>query len=156
MELRQAKFDVKSDIENGRSVFYISGVINEESDFFPLENVKGPLTVDFRGVLAINSCGVRNWVNCMKKLRGTEIAFRQCPPPIVKQLNLVPSFRSNATVLSIYVPYLCFNCDHELRILVEMGDLAKGKDIPSVRKCDVCGHEEMEIDGDESQFKMYG
>ncbi|MCB0418527.1 MAG: hypothetical protein H6617_07460 [Bdellovibrionaceae bacterium] len=151
-----AKFQIRTTEENGTVVYYVSGPIDEESRFSEIEQAHERLIVDFRGVLTINSCGVRNWVNCMKKIRGLEISFRQCPPAIVKQLNLVPSFRANAKVLSVYVPYLCFQCDHESRLLVEMEDLAKGKEIPAVRKCELCGQDEMEIDGDESQFKMYG
>ncbi len=156
VEVPVSKFSARKATEEGKTVIYLCGQIDEDATFDSFEKEEGAIVFDFEGITVINSCGVRNWVNFMKHKKGQDISFRNCPPVIVKQLNLVPSFKGEAKVLSLYVPYVCMNCDHETRTLVDMKTLSSGAVIAEVLKCEACGEEEMEIDGDEKQFRLAG
>lgn len=148
-----SKFTVQKASEKGKQIVYLSGNIDEDARFDELKKVRGPVIFDFGGVTAINSCGVRNWVNLLKGFKQADIAYRRCPPTIVKQLNMVPSFMGRAKVESVFVPYVCHNCDHEQRLLVEVRATRAG--LPPRLRCENCGKEEMEIDGEEQQYLAF-
>ena len=72
------------------------------------------LIVDFTKIKSINSLGVKNWVLFLRALeeQKTNITLTGCPPAIISQLNMIPSFKGNATVRSLFVKYICPKCTH--------------------------------------------
>lgn len=147
------KFTIQKATEKGKDVIFLSGNMDEDAHFDELKKAKLPVILDFGGITAINSCGVRNWVNLLRGMKTEQVTYRRCPPTIVKQLNMVPSFIGSAKIESIFVPYVCHDCDHETRLLVDMS--AKKKKLPKRLRCDSCGKEEMEIDGEEQQYLAF-
>src|SRR5947209_4539543 len=105
--LPSEKFKFDQNDKNGTRVVSLRGVIDEDANFDAIPKVKGAICFNFKEVTAINSCGVRNWVTFLKEVQASEIRFEECPPLIVRQMNMVPSFVGNATVTSVYVPYVC-------------------------------------------------
>jgi len=81
--------------------------------------------IDLGEVERINSCGVRDWVNWLSKLRTTAPArcWSSARPRFVAQINLVNNFTGNGVVKSFYVPYFCPECDEEKVLLVEATDM---------------------------------
>ena len=112
-----------------------------------------PMVINFKGITSINSCGIRTWVNFLKDLQGTEITYEECPPLIVRQMNMVPSFLGHAKVSSIFVPYVCESCEAEKMILVTADKFGNGNPtIPESMKCESCKTGEMELDGNPKQY----
>lgn len=145
------KFELKP--EGGKTRIVLKGIIDEDTEFEALKKIGTPLIVNFKDVSSINSCGIRTWVNFIKELSGTEIHYEECPPLIVRQMNMVPSFQGHAKVLSVYVPYVCDACDAETMTLVAAENFAGGNpNIPETLKCVACGDGEMEIDGNPKQY----
>lgn len=129
------------------------GIIDEDTDFSSLLNLKNSAIVfHFQEVTSINSCGIRTWVNFMKGLQGSAIEFAECPPLIVRQMNMVPSFSESANISTVFLPYVCNDCEHEQNILMSVSDYKKGVLIPETMKCGQCDSEEMELDGNAKQY----
>lgn len=144
-------FDVVE--SGGRCHINLIGMIDENTNLNNLLKYKGQtLVFNFKKVTSINSCGIRTWVNFIKELGTSNMEFTECPPGIVRQMNMVPSFLGSAKVTSVYVPYVCDSCEHELDQLVQIQDYKSGKPIEETIKCEKCSSEEMEIDGNVKQY----
>lgn len=144
----KVKFD-KRRSEAGGTVIEIEGTIDEDTSFEPIMNLSGPVTFNFKELKGINSCGIRNWVNYLKALGNITIHYEQCPPLVVRQMNMVPSFLGNAEVDSVFVPYVCDECEKEQMVLASAKEFQGG--IKEVFPCD-CGDGEMELDGHPKQY----
>jgi DNA-directed RNA polymerase subunit RPC12/RpoP len=134
------------------TVVNLIGVIDEDSDFSPLLKIQNPINFNFKKVTAINSCGIRSWVNFMKDCSSVNIEFSECPPLVVRQMNMVPSFIGKASVTSVYIPYVCDNCENEQNKLIQLSDFKKGTPVTETINCEKCGSTEMEIDGNVKQY----
>ena len=80
-----------------------------------------------------------------------EVTYEECVPLVVRQLNMIPSFKGHAVVKSIFAPYVCDNCEKEESRLITEENFIPEK-LEEVRKCSACGKEEMELDGDPDQY----
>lgn len=97
---------------NGGTRVSISGVIDENADFAPLFALTGNIEVNLRGVKRINSFGVREWIDAMRKL--TDIAnpsFVEVSSAAIDQLNMIQEFLGHAPVRSFCAPLVCPHCD---------------------------------------------
>jgi anti-anti-sigma regulatory factor len=120
----------------------LSGVIDEDNELTDLVDKipSGTAVIDLGEVERINSCGVRDWVNWLGKVEGSEasVVLVECSPAIVAQINLVNNFTGNGVVKSFYVPYFCPECDEEKVLLVEAGDMGPPPHEPPTCRCDEC------------------
>ncbi len=147
------KFKYETKQEGAVTKIYLKGVIDEDTEFEALKKAGSNLLINFKGVTSINSCGIRTWVNFMKDLAATQIAYEECPPLIVRQMNMVPSFLSHAKVTSVYVPYVCDECETESMTLVAADKFGNGNpSIPESITCTSCKEGEMELDGNPKQY----
>ncbi len=147
------KFRADSKTENGVTRVWLKGAIDEDTDLSALAAITTPLIVNFEGVNSINSCGIRTWVNLIKELSGISVTYENCPPLIVRQMNMVPSFLGHAQIASVFVPYVCDQCEVEKLIPVTSQLFAGG--IPQIAEsspCTACGKGEMELDGNPKQY----
>lgn len=120
----------------------LAGRITESMDF---ETLLGPvparLYVDCKGIEWINSIGALAWMQYFQMLfeKGVRVCFRQCAPAIVEQINLLSNFTCNGEVESIYLPFLCLECQAESSALALTEDLRRlGTQLPS-HTCPCCG-----------------
>lgn len=151
--IHNEKFKLEQGIKDGRKTVLLRGSIDEDADFSPILKLKGPIVFNFRFVTAINSCGVRNWVNFLKLISDWEIYYEDCPPLVVRQLNMVPSFMGHAQVLSVFGAYVCDICDSEKLILIPQERFQKGSvSLPESIDCESCKKGEMEFDGHPQQY----
>lgn len=147
------KFKIETKAEGGVTKIYLKGVIDEDTEFEALKKAGSNLVINFKGVTSINSCGIRTWVNFMKDLASAKIVYEECPPLIVRQMNMVPSFMSHAKVTSVYVPYVCDECESETMTLVTHDKFGNGNpSIPESMTCTSCKEGEMELDGNPKQY----
>lgn len=133
------------------------GPINEEAEVYLGQIIHrlGPKCIlNFKNVEYVNSCGVRGFINFMRELeKNREVHFEECTAEIITQINMIPSFKGNAKILSLYCPYSCDDCGNEDMVLLEDGkNLPSSSNIemPSV-ECKECGSD-MEIEELEEEF----
>lgn len=144
------KFSFKVTKEPDKTIVQLDGAIDEDTVFDELHHLDSPVIFDFKNVTSINSCGIRTWVNFLKDLGTKKVFYMQCPPLIVRQMNMVPSFMGNATVLSVFVPYVCDKCESEK--LVKVGSEQFKSNLEDAMKCDQCNEGDMELDGHPQQY----
>ena len=131
----------------------LMGSIDENTDLSQLLKLKNsPVVFHFKGITSVNSCGIRTWVNFIKEFSSGNVTFTECPPLVVRQMNMVPSFLGKATVESVFVPYVCDQCENEQSILVSISEYKKGTPLPETIPCEKCQSQEMELDGNVKQY----
>lgn len=137
---------------SGILTVYFVGIMDEDALYDEIKEQTGPLCFNFKEVISINSIAIRNWVNFVNELKGMRLFFEECPPLIVRQMNMVPSFKGHAEVRSVQLNYACTNCDHE-ELLTFDGNgqgLATGqvseKQLPPEKPCENCKKGQLEFD----------
>ena len=147
------KFKFEQTLREDKKIVLLSGMIDEDTTFDEILKLGAPLIFNFKGITAINSCGVRNWVNFLKSLGESNAAFEECPPTVVKQMNMIPSFTAGAKIQSVYAPYVCENCDKETLVLVDTSSFTKGNaTIKETMPCEECKEGDLELDGHPAQY----
>ena len=129
--------------KNGADEVVYNGPINEDAEVHLSPLVKqlgGHCVFNFKNVEFINSCGVRAWINFMREAeKGRTIEFQECTPEIVLQINMIPSFKGNASVKSVYGGYGCSSCGNKQKeLFVDGQNMPSDGNYPEV-KCKKCG-----------------
>ncbi|MCH2534802.1 MAG: hypothetical protein MK008_10210 [Bdellovibrionales bacterium] len=110
--------------EDNKVFLFFFGNIDENASFTGaiLDGTKD-LVIDLEKVEAINSCGIRDWIQWLKTSPvDCKIEYRNCPKVIVDQMNMIKGFLpTNAHVESFYVPYYSPDADKEKMILYRKG-----------------------------------
>lgn len=133
------KFKLNVAQGDGQATIQLGGIIDEDANFDKIPKNITNLVVNFKDIKSINSCGVRAWVNIMKELSGSQVQYVDCPPVIVRQLNMVPSFLGHAQVQSVYVPYVCDSCNSEFVIAAKQDQFQPGNvTVPENMNCPSC------------------
>lgn len=118
------------------------GIINEEVGARLIQfaaQAGSRCLFNFGDVSVINSAGTRVWVLFLKDFGGArEIVLEDCPPVIVAQLNMLPSFSSGALVKSVRVPYRCMQCNHTAEVLVTHDQFPSAKALLKSGSCAKC------------------
>lgn len=149
--MQEEKFKLEKVDIDGKSQYRLEGIVDEDLDLSPLRNATGPLLLNLSGIKSINSLGIRGWVNFWKELENKEVYYLECPPIIVRQMSMIPSFTGSARVLSVYVPYVCDNCEAETLSLVTLTE-SQAPEVPETIPCKQCGSGEMELDANPKQY----
>lgn len=143
---------VKEKIEkDGKEVLVarFAGSIDEKTDFDKLiGEFPKVLHVYCKQVPRINSDGIKKWVEYFQKLRqeSVKVHFFECSTAIVEQMSLISNFVSGAKVESVYVPYVCENCNAELIGLFKTSTLKRiNLKVPKL-KCSKCGSDKTTFD----------
>jgi hypothetical protein len=94
--------------EQGGRVVRLAGTIDEGSDLSPLMRLKGAVELHLGEVRRINSHGVRNWIDVMRKLPAdADVELHECSPAVVDQANMVAGFLGKTKVVSFYAQLCC-------------------------------------------------
>lgn len=156
--INQSKAQINLEDQGSTRNISISGIIDEEFSYKELLGDFSQMSVDFKELKVINSCGIREWINFIEKLgNAVEISYHNCPQIIIQQMNMVAGFLSkNAKVISFYAPYYCEESDEEKMVLLESKNIENNK-APVITQ-DVNGESvELEFDAIEEQyFKFLG
>jgi anti-anti-sigma regulatory factor len=111
------------------TVISFIGIVDEQARFDTLTiQAPGMICFDLGGVTLLNSLGIRNWINWMKKMNDHSFLFRRCSRPIIDQVNIISGFLPQRSVIeSIFVPYHCDSCENSEQILFSQGvEFTKG------------------------------
>jgi len=148
--------DFEFSIEGGTSnaVLLLSGKIDEDAN---LESAIGSIennfvTIDLSKIVALNSYGVRVWINAFTKFSDREFLFRKVPSVIINQINMISNFLpKNSRIESYYAPYYCEECDVEEDVLyyTDEGPFSIKEEI-----CKKCGSE-LEFDELEDEYFLF-
>lgn len=133
----------------------LAGVVDEHSDFAPLDELSGPIEVDTRGVRRFNSVGVRFWIDAMRGLsvRARPLVFVACSRPVVEQLSMIRGFLAHGVVKSFHAPMRCERCDHDVDVLYDAREVQREGGFPQTG-CPKCGRP-MELDDIEDQYLLF-
>ena len=127
-------------------IAYLSGVIDEESDFSALLTLPFIQTIDFSGVSRVNSIGLRSWMLFMTKWGDKPLNYMNCTTEISDHLATIPALRGASkrvvAVLSAMIPYDCLKCNHMEDIMVKKAEVVPVT-LPKVvsPKCRICSGE---------------
>lgn len=125
---------------------FFSGQINEDAEV-PLaelnEKVGDHCVFNLKDIEAINSLGVRAWINFLRNFeQKRHLVFEECPPEVVNQINMIPNFKGKAKIRSLYAGYICENCGATKMELFKEGENLPRKPgeepLPEI-KCANCG-----------------
>lgn len=111
---------------------------------------------DFCQVEYVNSLGIRNWINFIRHFQeGRQIVYRECPPDIVMQMNMMPSFQGGGRIESFYASYECPKCGYDGRLRFETTQ-SKDELLTSLDKlhCERC-QSPVEIEEDKDSFLIF-
>ncbi len=149
------EFRVTKDPDGSRQVI-LMGPINEDAEIslkailVELSGVK-KVTFNFAQTSNINSLGVRAWVQFLRLAQdGRAVVFEQCTADVIAQVNMIPSFASNAVISSFFTNYLCENCNKTETVLISRSAL-EPKALPQKAKCPTCTSE-METEELEDEY----
>jgi hypothetical protein len=136
----------------------LTGVIDEDSMLAGIfTGLKPHVVVDLRGIVHINSCGIRTWINVMTECTaGRKVEYVNCSPVIVRQFSMISNFGVHGAVVSFMLPYYCPRCDTEHDIGVETREYLRdhpGFDAPAAT-CPSCAGA-LEFDDIESKYFFF-
>ena len=145
---------VKND--ESETVFF-NGVINEDAEL-PLgellEKMGTNCILNLKEIHGINSLGVRAWIHFMRHLEvNRSVVLEECTPEIINQINMIPNFKGNSIINSLYARYICDNCEHQQLQFYKAQELTGVKALKDVL-CEKCGTK-MEMEDIEEDFLAY-
>lgn len=144
--------------DNGWDIIEYIGPIDADTEVHLeqlLTKIGSKVKFNLKQVESVNSCGVRSWINLMRELEKANctVQLEECTSEIVMQMNMIPSFKGNAEIMSVYGSYVCDECGHEEDVLFTKGsNLPSGSniDLPP-KECSSCGAE-MELEEVEEEY----
>lgn len=122
----------------------LAGVVDESARIGELltHAVNGRLQLDLGDVNYINSVGVRDWIDFLRRASADGIAVEllRVSEPVVQQFNMIIAARGNARVRSFMAPYACDACGHEesrfINVAEHLPELIAGRAPPAT--CPAC------------------
>jgi anti-anti-sigma regulatory factor len=154
------KFILGASTVDGVTFLKIRGVVDEDNTLAKsLRRIEGDtVVIDLEGVVRINSCGVRDWVNWLNDLesRGKRVVMARCSPCIVNQINLVNNFTGAGMVKSFFAPYYCGRCDREQLKLLQVESFS-GMPAPHAPDCrgENCNEVQCEMEFDDIEQSYF-
>lgn len=108
-------------------ILRVTGVIDEKLDVSAVlklvELAPGapplPVVFDLDAVPYITSYGVREWTSLLSRLDGRPIYFVRLRPGVANQFNMIARFGGDGVLVSMYCPFVCGWCGHELEVLFD-------------------------------------
>ncbi len=131
--------DLKIACKESNSLTYLelSGRLTEKNGIPSLFSYKPVVVINTSGITHTNSCGLADWEDWINNIKGT-IFFIECSRSIIEQANLSQRILGQGTVVSLFIPMVCPDCESEEECLVENVDNDPNKMIPK-KSCQSCG-----------------
>ena len=148
-------FAIAKQVEGARMVLKISGGVDEDANFHPVElGAATCVVLDLSDITAINSVGIREWIKWVKSFPApVQLSVRRCPKIIVDQINMVAGFLPPATTIeSFFVPYYSDGSGTEKMVLFEKDKEYKGGDLHPPETVNDDSGEAMEMDVIEAKY----
>lgn len=157
------EFKSTQKIEGDTLILNFEGAIDEDATFPAVEPDKyAKMVLDLNGISAINSVGIREWMEWIKPIAAKlSIRLKNCPKAMVFQFNMVEGFLPQGSVVeSFYVPFYCEKCDKEENALFVVGkDIVVEGGTPKVKfdpKSQLkCTNADCELEMDVTEAKYF-
>lgn len=147
------KLKIEITPDGKRTKVSLIGIVDEDSVLTPIEQLKTPVVINFKGLTQMNSVGIRLFMKAMEAIQDNGLFFEECTSAIVRQMSMVPSFQGKAKVLSIYAPFTCSDCEDTKMLLLTPDQFPAGKLVLTTPfRCTVCGKGEMEFDANPQKY----
>lgn len=127
--------EVQKKKADDKLVLFLKGSITEDSRLELVDSDGEPtVIIDLAEVNRINSYGIRQWINNLKRLteKSPRIVFTRCPPMMVEQFNMISNFGADGTVFSFYLPFYSEKLEKSSLILVEVSEKLKKQGFESI------------------------
>jgi anti-anti-sigma regulatory factor len=109
------KFYYTKEIIDDVTLIKLCGTIDEDcflKDIFV--DTLNKIAIDLSGIIRINSCGIRTWINVLEQLTKTQnVIFIECSPIVIRQFNMIANFGARGVIQSFQLPYYCEACNRE-------------------------------------------
>lgn len=120
------KINIKADPSSAETVILeLAGQLmgEEETPIPALElNPKKRYVLELQNFKAINSMGIRSFVDWMRNFTSIPLSVISCPKFFVDQINMIVGLLPpHARIESFYVPYYSENQDEEQSVLYRLG-----------------------------------
>jgi CheY-like chemotaxis protein len=135
-------FHWQVNVEDGRQVVSMFGVLGADADLEPLRSLKGQPTFRLREFRRISSDSVQRWIDFVRSLGGVnKIALIECPISFIHQANLITNLLDRQEVESFFAPYTCEACGLETEQLLSVAEHLEGgkRRAPPSFPCSACG-----------------
>jgi len=119
----------------------LEGAIDESFDRNGLAGLDGVVVLDLDGVRRITSYGVREWIAALQSMPSSSYYFAHCRPALVTQFNMVARFAGHGQLVSLYAPYVCTRCSHQVEYPIDLRHqhaMIAANQLPEVT-CPTCG-----------------
>ncbi len=155
--------EVNSTLKNKEigGIYHLSGMIDETADFSFLNNATAPLKLNMKGILSINSTGLRTFLQFLKAWAPKDFEYHECSAPLIHTVNVLPSVLGEPAIKerlkSLALPYLCEHCQHEEEFIVKISELKSDGDdewVPPTQSCSKCS-KDMAYDGDPETYFLW-
>lgn len=148
-------------IELKNGIYYLSGRMDEYSEFDSLTNAPAPLKLNIGKITSINSVGVRKFLAFTLSWSPRKFEFYECTPEFIANVNVIPQMLGNpsdeAQIKSFYVPFSCESCKRVEAILFDRSQVkldSKGEVVIPPKKCSKCG-ETLDLDVEKQEYFMF-
>ena len=149
------------DIEQKNDTYYLSGRMDEYSDFSALLKAQPPLKLNIGKISSINSVGVRKFLAFTLGWSPRKFEFHECTPEFIANVNVIPQMLGNPSdeqqIKSFYVPFSCESCKRVENVLFQREQItfdAQGEVVIPERKCGRCG-ETLDLDVERTEYFMF-
>lgn len=122
--LRHTTFQFASIETPKATILTFSGALDESAHLPPLQETRANVVlVNMRKVSAINSAGIRNWVNWVGRVQAPkQLWLEECPVVFVRNLGLVKGLlNANVKIVSFYIPFYSEKTGERADLLVRDG-----------------------------------
>ncbi len=109
------KFTYTKEIIDDVSLIKLMGTIDEDCYLIDVfTDTLNKIAIDLSGIIRINSCGIRTWVNVIGQItQNHNVIFIECSPVTIRQFNMIANFGGKGVVQSFHLPYFCERCNKE-------------------------------------------
>ena len=134
------QWEIVEDTERTRIV--IKGDITEASSFADLlPQIVGRVDFDLSQVRYMNSLGVREWVDFLRRANAQGYEFHTCSSAFILQASMVEGVLGRGTVTSFFAPYHCQSCDRQEEKLLQSAAVLAANYEPPTFTCPECSEQ---------------
>jgi len=120
---------LEKEVKGSDCYLKMEGNFDEKMSLPAIDETFEVIHFDLKGLRAINSVGIKNWLNWVNSLKTEKFSFSNCPVSFIMQANMVEGFLpQGSSVSSFVVPYYCEVCDEEARHLFSPADVTVEND----------------------------